>query len=365
MSEEAPKIIESALHVMPGVSTDQNRVVPPKIRRRRMSVEEHIEGVLAGNRAVIGRTFSLMESANPKHREKSSQVLEKLLPYSGKSIRLGITGVPGVGKSTFIEALGVKLIEEGLSVAVLAVDPSSEVSGGSILGDKTRMEVMSTHPKAFVRPSACGKTLGGVARGTRESIVICEAAGFDVVIIETVGVGQSETQVSSMVDFFLLLMLAGAGDELQGIKRGIIEMADCIAINKADGENQIKAKVARAEYQGAIRLLQPATQGWDPRVVTCSAVEGTGLKDIWQTIKDHHSLLITSGQLEEKRDKQALYWLKQTVEQLLLDNFYRHPDVSAQINSFRADVVEGRISPFTAAERLVEMVSEKKNASDE
>lgn len=345
---------DSSLRVMPGMSVDQGRIVKPKAKRRPLSEQEYVAGVLARDRMILGRALTLMESSNPEHRRKAESVLRQLMPHTGHAIRVGITGVPGVGKSTFIEALGMRLVEKGLRVAVLAVDPSSETTGGSILGDKTRMENLSRHPDALIRPTATGSWLGGVARGTRESMLVCEAAGFDVVIVETVGVGQSETQVSSMVDFFLLLMLAGAGDELQGIKRGIIEVADAIAINKADGDNALKAQGARAQYQSALRLLKPATEGWEPRVLTCSAIAGNGIDDVWQAVTDHRSLLERTGQLQERRDRQALYWLRQTLEYRIVERFYALPEVNAQMESLRQEVKEGRLSPFSAAERLLE-----------
>lgn len=363
MSEQPEKKTEeSALHVRPGVSVDPNHVRRPKMKRRAISIEEHVEGVLKGNRSIIGRTLTLMESANQAHRAKAAEVLQQLLPYSGASIRLGISGVPGVGKSTFIESLGTMLTAEGHRVAVLTVDPSSELSGGSILGDKTRMEKLATDPNAIVRPSASGKTLGGVARGTREMMIICEAAGYDIIIVETVGVGQSETQVASMVDFFLLLMLAGAGDELQGIKRGIIEMADAIAINKADGVNVGPARSAKNQYQNALKLLRPATEGWTPLVLTCSAMTSQGMGDIWKVVLEHNEMLRETGRLEEKRDRQALYWLKQTIEQQLVENFYRHPKVADRIERYRRDVLEGRISPFNAAEELLSLTGDREGA---
>lgn len=358
MADQKP---ESALHVEPGVSFDPNRAIKLPPRRRALEVSDYVAGVTRGDRALIGRTFSLMESQNPKHRETAGAVLERLMPYTGQAFRIGLSGVPGVGKSTFIESFGTILTKMGKRVAVLTVDPSSELSGGSILGDKTRMEKLATDPNAFVRPSACGDWLGGVARGTRESIYVCEAAGYDVVIVETVGVGQSETQVSSMVDFFLLLMLAGAGDELQGIKRGIIELADTIVVNKADGENRQRARVARQQYQGALRLLRPTTEGWDPLVLTCSAVTGEGLEEIWKVIQEHRELMESSGQLEIKRDKQALFWMHQAVDQLLVDRFYSHPEVKRRLEEFTLNVVEGRISPFVAAEQLIEIASKEAN----
>lgn len=353
---------ESALHVAPGVDADAVQRTRPIVKRRSLGIDDYADGVLAGDRAIVGRTFSLMESLNPAHRTQANAVLDRLMPHTGKSIRMGITGVPGVGKSTLIDLLGTQLTERGHRVAVLAVDPTSELSGGSILGDKTRMEKLSRDERALVRPTACGGWLGGVARGTRESILVCEAAGYDVVIVETVGVGQSETQVASMVDFFLLLMISGAGDELQGLKRGIIEMADAVAINKADGDNVKRAELARAEFQSALRLLRPASEGWQPRVLTCSAVTGHGIEGIWHLVQQHHQLLKSDGGLLAKRQRQALFWMKQALEHLLIDRFYRDERVAGQLEAIRAEVLEGKVSPFAAAERLLEAA--EKNSSE-
>ncbi len=357
MTDDPREPMESALKNVPGIPPPSERVFKPKHRPRSLTVEEHVAGVKAGDRTVIGKTPSLVHRSLPAHREQCAAIMEKLSPRSGGAIRLGITGVPGVGKSTFIEGFGMKLIEQGHRVAVLAVDPSSEVTGGSILGDKTRMENLSRNENAIVRPSPSGSWLGGVARGTRESIIVCEAAGYDVVIIETVGVGQSEIQVASMVDFFLLLMLAGAGDELQGIKRGIIEVADAIAINKADGDNRDKATLAKAQYQNALHLLKPTTEGWSPRVHTCSAISGMGLDEIWKTIQAHRKLLDETGELDRKRSQQVIYWLKQTIEYRLVSDFYRQPIVKKELEFLQQEAVEGRISPFAAAEKLVGLVS--------
>ncbi|MDX5482219.1 MAG: methylmalonyl Co-A mutase-associated GTPase MeaB, partial [Hymenobacteraceae bacterium] len=292
---------------------------------KRYSPETYEQGILAGDRVMLSRAITLVESKLHSDQELAQQVINRVLPFAGNSVRIGITGVPGVGKSTFIESFGNYLIkEQDKKLAVLAIDPTSQRSGGSILGDKTRMELLSTNPKAYIRPSPAGKSLGGVAKSTRETILLCEAAGFDAIIVETVGVGQSETAVHAMVDFFLLLMLAGAGDELQGIKRGIMEMADAIAITKADGSNKDKAKAAKAEYQNALHLYPPAASGWLPKVSMCSALQNSGLDTIWQTIADYLQLTHQNGYFEKKRRDQNLQWMYEAIRQGLEDNFYGH-----------------------------------------
>lgn len=355
-NEKPQEELRSALHVMPGVSIDRDREVKPRPRRRLLTADEYVEGVLRGDRVVIGRTLSLMESINPMHHRMAGEVLHKLLPHTGKAIRLGVSGVPGSGKSTFIEAFGTMVADQGHQVAVLAVDPSSEVTGGSILGDKTRMERLSGHPNALVRPSPGGGWLGGVARSTREAMLVCEAAGYEVILVETVGVGQSETQVASMVDFFLLLMLSGAGDELQGIKRGILEMADAIAINKADGDNVVHAKKARTQLQSALKLLRSHEETWHLKVVLCSALEKTGIAEIWEMVQDHHRQMEDTGELTKKREKQVLFWLAQSVEALLKSKFRKHSAVRAREGEILQRVREGTLSPFAAAEELVALV---------
>lgn len=345
----------SALSVSPGVAGGGGPRPPKPRKRREYTVDEHIRGLKAGDRTVIGRTFSLIESASPRHREKAEELLRRIMPDTGGAIRLGISGVPGAGKSTFIEALGKMLIGRGLKVAVLTIDPSSDVSGGSILGDKTRMETLGRSPQALVRPSACGPWRGGVARGTRESILVCEAAGYDVVIVETVGVGQSETQVASMVDMFLLLMLTGGGDELQGIKRGILEVAELIAVNKADGANVQAAKVARTQIKAAMQLLRSRTEGWSTPVVTCSSITGDGVPEIWELVERHRSLLVETGMLDQRRRDQAGYWLRQTVEHQLLAAFYRSARIKQVFAEVEGKVLEGRLSPFAAADELLEL----------
>lgn len=306
---------------------------------------------------MLSRAITLAESRLPSDQELAHEVINQVLPYAGQSVRIGITGVPGVGKSTFIEAFGDYMIkEQGKKLAVLAIDPTSQRSGGSILGDKTRMDALSTNPSAFIRPSPAGKSLGGVTKSTRESIILCEAAGFDAIIVETVGVGQSETAVHAMVDFFLLLMLAGAGDELQGIKRGIMEMADAIAITKADGENISKAKLARAEYQSALHLYPMPSSGWVPRVSICSALQNSGLGTIWQTVADYLKLTQENGFFEKKRRDQNLQWMYEAIRQGLEDNFYSHQQVKEQLPGIAEAVKEGQKSAFAAAAALLKLV---------
>ncbi len=320
-----------------------------------MQIQNYIDGVLAKNRRIISKTITLIESSLPAHRKMAKAIVDGLLPHAGQAVRIGITGVPGVGKSTYIESFGLQLVQQGHWVAVLAVDPSSSKSGGSIMGDKTRMERLSLEQRAFIRPSPSGGTLGGVARRTRETIVVCEAAGFDVIIVETVGVGQSETTVASMVDFFLVLMLAGAGDELQGIKKGVLELADAIAINKADGDNIAKAEKAKIEYENALNLLTPSSKIWSPPVLICSAVTMAGIEDIWQTILDHRKKFERSGELDEKRRKQALDWLWALVEEGLRERFYRNPAVEKHLPAIVKAVEKGETAPTAAAHRLLNL----------
>ena len=318
-----------------------------------MEIQDYLDGVLAKNRRIVAKTITLIESSLAAHQEKAKSIVDALLPNAGKAVRIGITGVPGVGKSTYIESFGLQLVEKGHRVAVLAVDPSSTKSGGSIMGDKTRMEKLSLEQNAFIRPSPSGGTLGGVARRTRETIVVCEAAGFDVIIVETVGVGQSETTVASMVDFFLVLMLAGAGDELQGIKKGVLELADAIAINKADGSNIENALKARTEYEKALSLLTPASKTWSPPVLTCSALTMDGLAEIWQTILDHRKKLEATGELADKRSKQSLDWMWALVEEGLIDRFYKNPGVENSLPKIIKSVEEGKTGPTIAAHKLL------------
>ncbi|MGL2966726.1 methylmalonyl Co-A mutase-associated GTPase MeaB [Flavobacterium sp. XGLA_31] len=349
---------KSALHEKEGIP--QPEVLSPSamakiVRQRKIqpSAQELIDGILAGDKVALSRAITLVESTHPDHLAKANTIINACLPHANQSVRLGITGVPGVGKSTFIEAFGSYLTSIGKKVAVLAVDPSSTISHGSILGDKTRMEELVKDKNAFIRPSASGETLGGVARKTRETIILCEAAGFDTVIIETVGVGQSETAVHSMVDFFLLLKIAGAGDELQGIKRGIMEMADAVIINKADGDNVAKAKLAKTEFNRALHLFPAKSSGWTPTVSTCSAYEKTGIDAVWQTVSSYLDLVKTNQYFDRKRQEQSLYWMMETINEQLKQNFYQHPDIASLLESTRQAVLQNQLSPFAAAQNLL------------
>ena len=318
----------------------------------------YIEGVLQRNRLILARTITLIESSLPAHQDMARMIIDRLLPYTGKSYRLGITGVPGAGKSTFIEGFGTMLTELDHRVAVLAIDPSSSRSGGSILGDKTRMEKLAVNDRAFIRPSPSQGTLGGVARKTRETMLVCEAAGYDVIIVETVGVGQSETTVASMVDFFLVLMIAGAGDELQGIKKGVLEVADAIVINKADGDNILRAQIAQKEYQTALHLLMRSDPVWTPPVLTCSSVEMTGLAGIWQTIADHRAAHNAADLLEAKRREQSLDWMDFLLEEGLRQWFYGNAAIRSLLPGIRTAVAAGKLSPTAAADRLLDYLRE-------
>jgi len=309
--------------------------------------------VLAGDRAFLARSITLVESDNPHDGPIAREVIEGCLPHSGRSIRVGITGIPGVGKSTFIEALGKHLIDGfGERVAVLSVDPSSQISGGSILGDKTRMERLGADERAFIRPSPARGHLGGVGRHTREAILLCEAAGFGTILVETVGVGQSETAVRGMTDFFLLLMLAGAGDELQGIKRGILEMVDLLAINKADGDNAVRAEKARREYENALHLFPPTEDGWIPRTVTCSGLTGSGVADVWSIVREHHAVMQASGGFKQRREGQAVDWLRDLISQALEAEFRRRPRMETRLRETELAVRQGALNPISAAASL-------------
>lgn len=351
---------KSALTVNPGV--EQPPAVNPnavkhfaKKKRQTHSVSEYLDGILNRNVSILSQAITLIESSLPHHHEIGQQVIEKCLPYTGNSIRIGITGVPGVGKSTFIEALGGTITSTGGRLAVLAIDPSSQRSKGSILGDKTRMETLCADPNAFIRPSPSAGSLGGVARKTRETIILCEAAGFDTIFIETVGVGQSETAVHSMVDFFLLLMLAGAGDELQGIKRGIMEMADLIAITKADGENIQKANSAKVQYESALHLFPPAESGWAPRVRTCSSLTKDGINEVWNQINDYVTFTKSNGYFNDRRLSQSKYWMYQTIEEAIRGQFYTNPVVVENLPKLEKLVLDGKLSSFSAAKKIIDI----------
>ena len=323
------------------------------VRKPRLSVDQYVQGVLEHNRAVLAQAITLVESNSPVHLGMAQEMLKKLLPHSGKSIRIGITGVPGAGKSTFIEALGSMLCERGHRVAVLAVDPTSPVTRGSILGDKTRMEKLSRNPHAFIRPSATGGTLGGVNRKTRETILLCEAAGFDVILVETVGVGQSETTVRSMVDFFLLLMLTGAGDELQGIKKGVIEIADALLVNKADGDNRQRALLAASEYNRVLHYLQPATEGWQTKAYLCSALTGEGVPEIWSVVETFQDEMSRSGGLQARRQQQLRDWMYSMAEEYVRAHFFGNPAVAKTMSDVEAAVLRGELSPTAAVQELI------------
>jgi LAO/AO transport system kinase len=322
-------------------------------RKKKYTAEEYAEGILSGNRTILSQAITLLESSNHKHLETSQAIIEKCLPHSSGSIRIGITGVPGSGKSTFIETFGKLITGMGRNLAVLAIDPSSENSRGSILGDKTRMQNLSIDPNAFIRPSPAAGTLGGVARKTRETIILCEAAGFDTIIVETVGVGQSETAVSSMVDFFLLLMLAGAGDELQGIKRGIMEMADLIAVTKADGSNILMAERTKVEFQTALHLFPPTASGWKPDVYTCSSVGNTGIEEIWQSINEYVRLTKQSGYFEERRKQQAVLRMHDTIMETLKSSFYNSEEIKMMSPEIEKQLLEGTITSYMAASDML------------
>lgn len=350
---------DSSLSISKGVESGEpvnpKGIEHLKGQKKSLSADKYVEGIRKGDRTVLSRAITLIESTKPEHREKAQQILELCLPDTGNSVRIGITGVPGVGKSTFIESLGNHIIEEGHKLAVLAIDPSSTKSKGSILGDKTRMETLSNNPDAFIRPSPTAGSLGGVARKTRETIYLCEAAGYDTIFIETVGVGQSETAVHSMVDFFLLLMLAGAGDELQGIKRGIMEMADAIAINKIDTANAKQVKQAVSEYKNALRLYPEPESGWEPKVTTCSAVSGKGIQEIWTMIGDYLDHTRENGYFWEKRKEQAKQWMYESIHNRLTDSFYSDKKVKEHLQEVEQQVLNGEITPTAGARHLLDL----------
>lgn len=348
---------KSALHIAKG------KKMPPNInqgfklkKRKKLSVDDYVSGILGGNRVLLSQAITLIESTQPKHQLLAQEIIEQCLPHSGKSFRLGLTGTPGVGKSTFIESFGLQLIQKEHKVAVLAIDPTSQMTGGSILGDKTRMETLSVHPDVFIRPSPAGDSLGGVARATRETIILCEAAGFDFIVIETVGVGQSETAVHSMVDFFLLLLLPNAGDELQGIKRGVMEMADLIVINKADGAALEAAKLAKKQCRNGLHLFPPKESGWIATAEICSGLHQIGLTKILEHIDKFKRQTTIKGYFDYHRKQQAKYWLEESIGQALKNRFYQHPSIQTEYQAIVTKVVAGELSPFRAAKALIALL---------
>lgn len=348
----------SALSVSEGVSQPDsiNRDAVDRLKnskKKPYSIKQLIKGIRAGDISMLSQSITLVESALPKHQKDAQELIAACLPYSGSAFRLGITGVPGAGKSTFIESLGQHLIDQGNRLAVLAIDPSSERSKGSILGDKTRMEELAGRTEAYIRPSPSGGTLGGVARKTRETIILCEAAGFDTIFVETVGVGQSETVVHSMVDFFLLLMLAGAGDELQGIKRGIMEMADAIVINKADGNNIQRARRAQAEFANALHLFPPSDSGWTPLVKSCSALYKSGIDEIWEMVGKYRSLVDENGYLTQRRQEQSKYWMYETIREGIFNQVFQDPKMQKELTRYETEIIQGRMTSFMAASSIL------------
>jgi LAO/AO transport system kinase len=349
---------KSALSVAGGVqqpgSINQQAVSQlKKVKKRKFSNEELLNGILECNISMLGQAITLVESSHESHQKAAQELVTACLPFSGHAFRVGITGVPGSGKSTFIESLGKHIIEGGGRLAVLAIDPSSERSRGSILGDKTRMEELAGSSRAYIRPSPSGGTLGGVARKTRETIILCEAAGYDTIFVETVGVGQSETAVHSMVDFFLLLMLAGAGDELQGIKRGIMEMADAIVINKADGNNVQKARRAQAEFSNALHLFPPSPSGWVPLVKSCSSLYNEGISDVWDMAREYFDFVSKNGFLKEKRVEQSRYWMYETLKEGIYNQVFNDPVMKKELEIHEQAISEGRITSFMAASSIL------------
>lgn len=355
-----------ACHVMKGVkeahdgmaSTGSEHLQPtrrPMKPRRKLGVLDYVRGIEQGDRVILSRAITLVESNKREHFKMAQNVLQTVLPRTGKALRIGITGVPGAGKSTFIEAFGNMLCDEGFKVAVLAVDPTSQVTKGSILGDKTRMETLTKHSNAYVRPSPAGGTLGGVARKSRETMLLCEAAGYDIILVETVGVGQSEVTVRSMVDFFMLIVLTGAGDELQGIKKGIMELADAIVVNKADGDNLKKAQVARGDYNRMLHYIRPATEKWQTRAYTCSAVSKKGLSELWDVIKTFENQGKENGVFEKRRQSQTLRWVHDMIDEHLHNLFFRNHVVQGRLGEVEEAVIEGSMSPSQAVEELVDV----------
>ncbi|MFY9150680.1 MAG: methylmalonyl Co-A mutase-associated GTPase MeaB [Prolixibacteraceae bacterium] len=355
--------VNKGIEQLPSVNEDSVKRFLKHKKKQSLTATQYVDGILKGDISILSQAVTLVESSKPAHQELAQEIIVKCLPFSGNSVRIGITGVPGVGKSTFIEAMGKHITSKGDKLAVLAIDPSSERTKGSILGDKTRMEDLSIDPNAYIRPSPSAGSLGGVARKTRETIILCEAAGFNHIFIETVGVGQSETAVHSMVDFFLLLMLAGAGDELQGIKRGIMEMADAITINKADGNNIEKAGLARIQYANALHLFPATDSGWKPKVLTCSAYLKTGIAEIWDTIDEYLALVKTNNYFQYKRNEQSKFWMYETINEQLRNNFYQNEQLKTLMDESERKVLNEEISSFVAAKKLLDLYDQiRKNS---
>jgi LAO/AO transport system ATPase len=350
--------VNEGIEPLPSVSEDSVKRFLKNKKKKTLSVAQYVDGILNGDITILSQAVTLVESSKPDHQEIAQEIILKCLPFSGNSVRIGITGVPGVGKSTFIEAMGKFITSKGEKLAVLAIDPSSERTKGSILGDKTRMEELSSDPLAYIRPSPSAGSLGGVARKTRETIILCEAAGYKNIFIETVGVGQSETAVHSMVDFFLLLMLAGAGDELQGIKRGIMEMADAITINKADGNNVERAGLARIQYQNALHLFPATESGWKPKVLTCSAYMKTGISEIWETIDEYLSMTKANNYFQYRRNEQSKFWMYETINEQLRNDFYQNETIGQELAEAEKKVLKEELSSFVAARKLLDLYSQ-------
>ncbi len=344
---------EFASSVMPGVKIE-NKLKKKVVKRPQLSIDDYYYGILNQNRVILSKAITLIESNNTNHIQKSQELIKKIIPYSGKSVRIGITGPPGAGKSTFIESLGLFLSKNSLKVAVLAIDPSSTVTKGSILGDKTRMELLSREDNAYIRPSPSSGTLGGVAQKTRETILLCEAAGFDVILIETIGVGQNEITVRSMVDFFLLILLPGSGDELQGIKKGVVELADLIVINKADGDYKERASITQAAYTSALRLLESPTEGIKPKVMTSSAINHIGIENVWSYINEFMIHIKNTKIFEKRRNEQMLYWVNSMLEEAILINFFNNPKIKELKKELDTKVLNAQITPSNAVFALLE-----------
>ncbi len=360
---EHPENNEAYKGLVVNAGIEQPSSVNPYLKkkaRRQLSIAEYVDGIVKGDITILSQAVTLVESVKPEHQAVAQEVIEKCLPYSGNSIRVGISGVPGAGKSTSIDVFGLHVLEKyDGKLAVLAIDPSSERSKGSILGDKTRMEKLSVHPKSFIRPSPSAGSLGGVARKTRETIVLCEAAGFDKIFVETVGVGQSETAVHSMVDFFLFIQLAGTGDELQGIKRGIMEMADGIVINKADGDNLDRAKLAATQFRNALHLFPAPESGWTPQVLTYSGFFNLGVKEIWDMIYQYIDFVKDNGYFEYRRNEQSKYWMYETINEQLRDSFYHNRKIEAMLSDKEKQVLQGNLTSFVAAKNLLDTYFEE------